>query len=77
MKIEKQERLELLEKMLKALKQTIVTNEVDIRYLDRGKIVAKTEQLVKIEEALVGLKSQNDAFEKKMEVIEDIIKELK
>jgi hypothetical protein len=63
--------------MLKAIKQTIITNEVDIRYFDRQKITLNDTQLLEVEKAVVNLKSQNESFKKKMEVIEDIIKELK
>ena len=70
-KIKDTERKELLGELIKSVKKQIVTNETDIRYLDREKIKAKTEMIPSIENAIAKTKEMVTALEAKLGVLED------
>ena len=65
------EKIELLGELKKSVKKQILTNEIDIRYLERGKLKAKTDMLPNIENAIARAKEMVTELKKKLEVIED------
>ena len=65
------EKIELLGELTKSVKKQILTNEIDIRYLERGKLKAKTDMLPNIENAIARAKEMVTELKKKLEVIED------
>ena len=65
------EKIELLGELTKSVKKQILTNEIDIRYLERSKIKAKTDMLPSIENAIARAKEMVTELKKKLEVIED------
>ena len=67
----KENRKELLGELKKSVEKQILTNEIDIRYLERGKLKAKTDMLPNIENAIARAKEMVTELKKKLEVIED------
>ncbi len=67
----------LLNKFEEQIKAQMVLNEIDLRYFERAKLLATEGQLLQIEEQVKILKPLKEQYEKKLEVVEDIIKETK
>ena len=71
MPIVKEERKEILQELAKSVKKQIITNETDIRYLEREKFKAKSDMLPSIENAIAKAKEMVMALQAKLGVLED------
>ena len=72
--VSKQERQEILQKLVKTLKENIVVSDLDLRYLEREKIKGKA--LADIERSITSTKQLKQAIEEKLRTAEDEIKDL-
>lgn len=75
--ISKEEKRVILEKMEEQVKTNIIAWELNIRHGERLKISAKAGDLGALEEGVRNAKNTKEELEKKMELIEDMLKEVK
>lgn len=75
--IDPDEKRLVLEKMEENIKHQIVFNEVDIRYLERQKLAVGDAKLTEVQNVVNSLKKANEEYLRKLEVIADILKEIK
>lgn len=61
----------ILPELIKGLKKELLATKINIRYIEREKISAGNEQLVKLEEAIKAQKLYVEGIEKKLDIAED------
>lgn len=64
-----------MEELREEIKKLITRLAVDLRYLERCKIASSEKDLVEIERNVVATKNTQREYLKKLEVINDMIKE--
>jgi hypothetical protein len=75
--ISTEENKKVLQKLKEQMVETVIAWEVNIRHGERLKVTARAGEIAKLEEAINNAKNIKEENEKKIEVIEDILKETK
>jgi ureidoglycolate hydrolase len=76
MKINKEEKMEILEGIVKELKRVVVTYEVNVRHINRRMMLAKKEGLLVLKRQLDDMERQKKELEEKLEVAQDELNDI-